>query len=64
MAVEQQQRDRVAVPVEEAAHLLGIGRTLTFRLVGTGELESIRIGRRRLIPRAAIDAFVRARALG
>jgi len=35
----------VAVSVEEAAALLGIGRTLAYQLVLTHELRSIKVGR-------------------
>lgn len=44
--------------VEEAARRLRIGRTLCFRLVGAGELESVPIGRLRRIPPDAVDAYV------
>ena len=45
-------------PVEEAAQLLGIGRSQLFELIGRSELESVKIGRRRLVPRDAIDSYV------
>jgi excisionase family DNA binding protein len=38
--------------------LLGIGKTKLYELVATGDLETIRIGRRTLIMQASIDAFV------
>ncbi|MFD3544464.1 excisionase family DNA-binding protein [Streptomyces sp. NPDC058655] len=44
--------------VEEAARRLRIGRTLCFRLIGTGELESVPIGRLRRIPPDAVLAYV------
>jgi len=44
--------------VEEAAEVLGIGLTLAKELVRTGELRSIKIGRRRLVAWADIEAFV------
>jgi len=47
----------VLLSVEEAARALGIGRTKTFALVGTGELRSVTIGRRRLIPVVALREF-------
>lgn len=51
--------------VEEAARRLRIGRTLCFRLVASGELESVVIGRLRRIPPAALDDYVnRLRAVG
>jgi len=44
--------------VEEAAMLLGIGRTVTYRLVLGGELRSVKIGRRRLVVRASVEEYV------
>ena len=44
--------------VPEAAALLGIGRTNVYYLMNDGKLGSVRIGSRRLIPRAALLAFV------
>lgn len=48
---------RVLLTVEEAAERLGIGRTMTYRLVRTGQLESVQIGRLRRIPESAIAAY-------
>jgi excisionase family DNA binding protein len=36
--------------VDEAAAVLGISRTLAYQLVARGDLPSITIGRRKLIP--------------
>jgi excisionase family DNA binding protein len=44
--------------VEEAASLLGIGRTFMFSLLATGEIDSLKIGRRRKIPRDAIESYI------
>jgi excisionase family DNA binding protein len=49
--------DRVLLTVEEVADLLGIGRTTAFRLVKTGEIESVRIGRLRRIHIDAVNAY-------
>jgi excisionase family DNA binding protein len=43
--------------VNEAARLLGIGRTKCFELLGSEELPSVRIGRRRLVHRDAIRDY-------
>jgi excisionase family DNA binding protein len=40
--------------VEEAAKVLHIGRTQAYRAVRSGELRSIRIGKRVLVPTSAI----------
>lgn len=44
-------RNRLTVTVDEAAQMLGISRNSAFRAVQRGQLPSIRIGRRILIPR-------------
>ncbi|MGF1342831.1 helix-turn-helix domain-containing protein [Streptomyces flavovirens] len=44
--------------VEEAARRLRIGRTLCFRLIRTGQLESVPIGRLRRVPAVAIPEYV------
>lgn len=44
--------------VEEAARRLRIGRTFCFRLIGTGELESVPVGRLRRVPPAAVHEYV------
>jgi len=49
---------RAAYSVEEAAQALGIGRTYAFQLIKEGALETIKAGRRRLVPVKAIDAFL------
>ena len=48
----------VTVSVEDAAMLLGIGRTVAYRLVNAGDLRSVKIGRRRLVVRSSIEEFV------
>lgn len=49
--------ERVLLTVEEAAERLRIGRTLAWRLVRTGELESIRIGKLRRVHVDAVRAY-------
>jgi len=44
--------------VEEAAQRLGIGRTVMYRLVSTGTVESVKLGRLRRVPRECLDEFV------
>ncbi|MEU0508394.1 helix-turn-helix domain-containing protein [Amycolatopsis sp. NPDC006125] len=49
--------ERVMLTAEEAAEQLGIGRTLMFKLLRTGEIESVRIGRLRRVPASAIREY-------
>ena len=44
--------------ITEAAVILGIGRTNVYALLKRGELRSVKIGGRRLIPRQALEDFV------
>jgi excisionase family DNA binding protein len=48
----------VTISVEEAAVLLGVGRTVAYGLVLGGQLRSVKIGRRRLVIRASIEEYV------
>ena len=49
---------RLLFTVEEAARVLGIGRTRMFELIQAGSVETVLIGRLRRIPLDALDAFV------
>lgn len=44
--------------VEEASRRLGIGRTVCYRLISSGELESVTVGRLRKVPAEAIPEYV------
>ena len=46
--------ERLTVPVVEAARLLGISRTLAYQAIKRGQLPAISVGRRLLVPRAAL----------
>jgi excisionase family DNA binding protein len=46
------------VTVEEAAVLLCIGRTTAYELVMSGNLKSVKVGRRRLVVREGIRDYV------
>ncbi|MFZ3558800.1 MULTISPECIES: excisionase family DNA-binding protein [unclassified Streptomyces] len=47
----------VLLTVEEAARRLSIGRTHCFRLLATGELDSVTLGRARRVPAEAVIEF-------
>lgn len=47
--------ERLALSVEEAGALLGISRDLAYDLVARGELPSVRLGRRVVVPRKALE---------
>lgn len=49
---------RLTLTVEEAAEILGISRAFAYEAVRRGEVPSIRIGRRILVPKAALDRLL------
>ena len=53
--------DSLLLTVSQAADYLSLGRSLVYTLVMRGEIASIKIGRARRIPTAALDQFVAAR---
>ncbi len=48
----------LVLTVEEAGRLLGISRGLAYGLVARRELPHIRLGRRIVIPRTALEALL------
>jgi excisionase family DNA binding protein len=44
--------------VEESAILLRLGRTQTYELIMCGKIQSVKIGRRRLVVRNGLQNFV------
>ncbi len=53
--------ERRVFSVVEAAAILGISRSKLYQFIAAGEIRSIRIGRLRKIPVAAIDEFIASR---
>ena len=49
---------RLLLRIEEAAQRLGIGRSLMYRLVLSGEIESVHVGRLRRIPAVCLSEHV------
>ena len=41
---------RLAYPIHESAHLLGISPRGVYRLIESGDLRTVTLGRRRLVP--------------
>jgi excisionase family DNA binding protein len=48
----------LVLTIEQAAKRLGIGRTLAYALVSSGEIESVTIGRLRRIPAECLTEYV------
>jgi excisionase family DNA binding protein len=49
---------QLLLSVEEAADVLRLGRTRTYELVMTRKIQSVKVGRRRLVVRSSLLDFV------
>jgi excisionase family DNA binding protein len=50
--------EKLLLTVVEAAHRLGIGRTLMYELLSSGQIESVHVGRLHKVPVDALVGFV------
>ena len=57
----QQKIDRLAVSIPEAAEAIGVCRAQGYKMVAEGELPSIHVGRRRLVPIEGLRQYVEKR---
>jgi len=44
--------------IAQVAELLNLGRTKTYELVMSNRIKSVKLGRRRLIPRSNVEKYV------
>jgi excisionase family DNA binding protein len=49
---------KVLLTIDEAAKAMSVGRTLLYDLLMRKEIASIKVGRVRRVPRAAIDEYI------
>ena len=48
------------VPLRQAAKMLGIGHTLAYEAAARGEIKTLRVGRRVVVPKAWLDEVLGA----
>jgi excisionase family DNA binding protein len=58
LATQERAAERLLLTVAEAAHRLGIGRSLLYELLADGQVESIHVGRLRRIPTDALATYI------
>jgi excisionase family DNA binding protein len=56
-----ERQTRATYTVDETARILGVGRNTTFDAIKRGEIPVIRLGRRILVPRGALERLLEAR---
>jgi excisionase family DNA binding protein len=55
---DDQRPERLALSVEEASDLLGISKWLGYEMVAQGILPALRLGRRLVVPRVALERML------
>jgi excisionase family DNA binding protein len=50
--------EKLGYSVEQAADAVGIGRTEMYARLATGEIESVKVGRRRIVPADALREWL------
>ena len=50
--------ERQTLTVDEAAEILGIGRNSAYDAIRRGEIPAVRLGRRLLVPRRALERLL------
>ncbi len=53
-----QQNQKLTLTVDEATKLLGIGRSKAYEMINTGEIPSVKFGRKILIPRNRLIGMI------
>jgi excisionase family DNA binding protein len=53
---------RLAVPVDDACTITGLGRSTIYELIADGRLQSVTIGHRRLVLYSSIEALLQPQA--
>ena len=51
----------ICVRINDAAHMIGIGRTKLYELISTGELETVKIGKATRVTITSIHELIRRR---
>ena len=57
-------RHKATISVTEAATILGIGRNQAYEAARRGDIPTIKIGKRILVPRAALDRLLEGATTG
>ena len=52
------QENQISISISTFCNMVGLGRTKTYELINDGTLDTIKIGRRRLIKMSSVLAFV------
>jgi excisionase family DNA binding protein len=54
--------DPISVGVDDAARLIGVARSMFYEMIASGEIDTFKLGRRRLVRVKTLEAFIKRRA--
>lgn len=54
--------ESICVRINDAARMIGVGRTKLYQLIATGELETVKIGKATRVTTASLYELIRGRA--
>ena len=60
--MQSQDQQKLAYSVAEGAAAVGLGRTKFIELINEGAIRTVRVGRRVLVPRSALEDFIQSQA--
>lgn len=49
--------DPLLLPIPDGCEVIGVGRSKMYELIAEGQIETVTIGSRRLIPATALEAY-------
>lgn len=55
------EEDRLLLSVNDAMYMMSISRGTFYGLINSGQLESLKIGSKRLIPKDSIEKYIEGR---
>ncbi len=53
-------KERLTLTVDETARCLGIGRNSAYEAIARGEIPVVKVGKRLLVPKAALEILLAA----
>ena len=53
-------KEKLTLTVDEAAKCLGIGRNSAYEAIARGEIPVVKVGKRLLVPKAALEILLAA----
>ncbi len=52
----------ISVGVDDAARLIGVARSMFYEMIASGDIQTFKLGRRRLVRVKTLEAFIKRQA--